>query len=213
MRRLTQFFVPQDRKFFEMLEEQSQNVCNAAVEFNEMINGFNSMSEEELKSRVDRIKKFEHRGDDIVRDITTKLHKSFITPIDREDIHELTNLLDDLLDFLDGFSRKLRRYGIKEIPEKMMKQIEIVDEVIREVDKGVKGLRKARDIDAFCNKVHRLEDDADEVHNQAVAELFSNSRDSVEIIKLKDLYEDLETLTDRGKHIATIIENIVVKHA
>ncbi|MBU1120391.1 MAG: DUF47 family protein [archaeon] len=213
MKRILNFFVPKETKFFGLLEKQSKNVCLGSDEFKSFINSFSSIDEETKKEKAGKIKELELKGDTISKEITDLLHKSFITPIDREDIHELTWLLDDQLDLLNSFSRKIVQFKVKEIPELMLKQAELAYEAIHEVDKAVMALRHEKIVSSFCDRIHAIEEENDAIHNKAVVELFQNSKDAVEIIKLKDLYQDLEILTDRSKDTALVIEGIVVKHA
>lgn len=207
------FFIPQETKFFEMLEVQSGNTCLGADEFKAFISEFSSLDEDAKKERAKSIKEIERKGDRLSKEITDLLHKSFITPLDREDIHALTYLLDDLLDLIDIFSRKLIQFNIGVIPKLMMQQAALVHEVVYEVDKAVKALRHSNRVSVFCDRIRDIEEKGDFIHNKAIGGLFRDSLEPMEIIKLKDLYEDLELLTDRGKDTAKVIEGIVVKHA
>lgn len=213
MKRILDFFLPRERKFYDLLLACSQNSLSAAEKLREFMQGFSSYSEKELVLNSEQIHDLEKKGDEINRQITRELHSTFITPIDREDIHTLANLLDDQADLIDNVTKKLTYYQVKEIEPLMIKQMDLAIEQLHELHSAIEKLEHGHSIEHHHNRVIALEDEADIVHRKAISKLFSDSVPAVEVMKLKDIYETLEILTDKNQHVAIVLESIVIKHA
>jgi hypothetical protein len=169
---------------------------------------------ENLSEKRKQIKETEHRGDEIVHNIYERLRTTFITPIDRDEIGKLASLYDDVLDFIDAVAERLKLYEIKTSTEGMKKFANLVLKSVEEIDVAFGLIHKitAPDIEARCIEVDRLENEADDVLHESVAALFKTD-DAITIIKLKEVYEFLESITDKCEDVVQELRNIVVEYA
>lgn len=203
--------IPKEEKFFEMLQKACQNLSRTAEEFKNLLDNY-----AELDQRVKKLKDLEHEGDIITHEIMDKLNRTFVTPIDREDIHALTSGIDDVLDLIDETASLLRLYHIKKPTPALFKQTQILLKAVEELEKATKSLKdlkNPRRLLDYCIEVNRLENDGDELLGETLAELFEGDWDALEVIKLKEIYEHLEAALDKCEDLAVVIEGIVVKHA
>jgi len=192
-----------------MIEQQSKNVLEGVDALVNMLEHYN-----EIEKKRDRIKHIENEGDKMVHDIFAELNKTFITPIDREDITKLTSSLDDILDNLEAVSERLIIYEIKKPPKYMLEFAQILQKTARNVNEGIHLLRNFKDakqIRGFCRDVNTLENEGDILLRKATADLFTK-KDPIEIIKTKELYDDLEAAIDRCEDVADVIGDILVKY-
>jgi uncharacterized protein len=203
------WLIPQEKHFFDMIEQQSKNVLQGVDALVNMLEHYN-----EIDKKRERIKQIENDGDKMVHDIFSELNKTFITPIDREDITKLTSSLDDILDNLEAVSERLIIYEIKKPPQYMLEFAQILQKTTRNVNEGINLLRnfkEAKQIRAFCKEINTLENEGDILLRKATAELFKK-KDPIEIIKIKELYDDLEAAIDRCEDVADVIGDILVKY-
>ena len=209
---LVNWLLPKEKKFFLMLRDQASNVVDGANEFKNLIDNYNSLSDVKRKELVKKIKEIESKGDNIVHNIIGSLDKAFITPIDKEDIHRLSMLLDDAIDFIYATSIRLTIFKINRIDDNIRKLADIILETVKKIELGVIGVSKLKSMNRFYIDIHTLENKADDIYHEALGDLF-NKKDPIEIIKYREIYEYLENITDRCEDIANVIESIVVKHA
>lgn len=167
---------------------------------------------EQFESISKRIKGVEHECDEITHNVTTKLNKSFITPFDREDIYTLSVALDDVCDYIDAAARVVVLYGIQDVNDHSRRLSVILQKQANEINAAVGMLKKSTGMKQHLLEIQRLENEADEAYYKGIGDLFKNSTDPIEIIKLKELYEILENATDRCESVGNIIESIVLKH-
>ena len=203
------WLIPQEKYFFTMIEQQSKNVLEGVDALVNMLEHYN-----EIEKKRDRITHIENEGDKMVHDIFSELNKTFITPIDREDITKLTSSLDDILDNLEAVSERLIIYEIKKPPKYMLEFAQVLQKTARNVNEGIHLLRNFKDakqIRGFCRDVNTLENEGDILMRKATAELF-NKKDPIEIIKTKELYDHLEAAIDRCEDVADVIGDILVKY-
>ena len=212
MANLVNWLLPKEKKFFLMLKDQASNVVDGASEFKNLIDNYNSLSDVKRKELVKKIKEIESKGDNIVHNIIGSLDKAFITPIDKEDIHRLSMLLDDAIDFIYATSIRLTIFKINRIDDHIRKLADIILETVKKIELGVIGVSKLKSMNRFYIDIHTLENKADDIYHEALGDLF-NKKDPIEIIKYREIYEYLENITDRCEDIANVIESIVVKHA
>ena len=212
MANLVNWLLPKEKKFFLMLRDQASNVVDGANEFKNLIDNYNSLSDVKRKELVKKIKEIESKGDNIVHNIIGSLDKAFITPIDKEDIHRLSMLLDDAIDFIYATSIRLTIFKINRIDDHIRKLADIILETVKKIELGVIGVSKLKSMNRFYIDIHTLENKADDIYHEALGDLF-NKKDPIEIIKYREIYEYLENITDRCEDIANVIESIVVKHA
>ncbi len=204
-----EWIIPQDKIFFNLLEQQSVLVLKAANLFEKMLN------EPELFSEnIKKMKRLEHEGDEIVHQMIHKLHKSFITPIDQEDLAKLTSLYDDVLDYIDSVSNRIFMFEIKKPDEIITKFATIIVKQVEEVNNALKQIRKKKqaEIEEIFKKVHSLENTADDLHDSSIILLFKE-KDPIKIIIMKEIYDFLEEITDKCEDVCLVIQDIVLKNA
>lgn len=203
------WFLPKDSRFLEIFDLASGNIVQAVELFTRML-----QEPKELAARVEELKALEHQGDRYTHETLARLNTSFVTPFDREDIHALATKLDDILDAVDATGHRLLLYGVDQVPDRLVQLAELLLASAREVQKAVVALhdpRRHQEALTCCVEINRLENEADQIHRDALADLFANHRDPVEIIKQKDLFAFLEEATDRCEDVANIIETIIIK--
>jgi len=206
---LKEMLLPRDKVFFQLLEEESRNVLLGAQTLNDMILNFDNLGEKRKQ-----IEKIEHGGDEIVHGIYDRLRTTFITPIDRDEIGKLASLYDDVLDLIDAVAERLNIYEIENATEAMKKFAQLVLKSVEEIHVafGLMHEITAPDIDARCIEVDRLENEADRLLQQSVAGLFK-TEDAITIMKLKEIYEYLESTTDKCEDVVQELRNIVIEYS
>lgn len=210
---LKELLLPQERRFFDLLENQAAHMVKGAEV---LVEGFEQWKTGENLRK--RLKDIEHEGDKLTHDVYEQLNQTFITPIDREDIARLTSALDDVLDFTYATVNHMVLYDIREIPPPLLQSAKILKEQTQHLAWGVGALRNMKDqatLRKHLVEVNRLENEADEVTNQAIADLFreGSGKDVLYVMKMKDIYNYIETATDKGEDCADVIGDIMVKHS
>ena len=204
-----EWIIPQDKIFFDILQEQSELVLKAAQLFKKMLD-----EPENYPTNVKRMKLIEHEGDEIVHRMIHRLHKSFITPIDQEDLANLTSLYDDVLDYIDSVANRLFMFELTK-PDKVIKDFaDIIEKQVIEVNEALKQVRKIKqeDMEKRFKKVHSLENVADDLHDNTMVRLYKG-KDAVKIIIMKEIYDFLEEITDKCEDVCLVIQDIVLKNA
>jgi len=204
-----EWVIPRDDKFFDLLEKQSHNVVAAAEQLVELFDHYDKLTE-----YAKRIEDLEHVGDTFVHDLSMELNRSFITPFDHSDIAALAGRIDDIIDYIDSSAGRMSMYKILKAPPHAKRLAEIILDQVREVDKGVASLRKM-DGGVIQEKrviINRLENEADDLTNRALVELFE-LEDARTIMKLKEVYERLEAATDRCEDASDVLADIATKNA
>ena len=203
--------IPRETKFYDLFEKSAGNLVVAAGKLVDLFDNY-----EGVEAKVKRIKKLEHEGDTITHDIMQSLHRTFVTPIDREDIARLANSMDDVMDFIEAAARTAFLYRIGQPTERARELASIILKVTYKLNEVMPLLRRRDQFKQLleeCVEINRLENEADDVHHAALAELFDNTRDVREIIKWREIYEHMESATDRGEDVANALEAVVLKHA
>jgi len=202
-------FIPKNNNFFEFFDRAANNILSGARVLEELLQNPGDAGE---KSKI--IKDIEHVGDTITHETMKTLNKTFVTPIDREDIHSLICALDDVMDAIDEVADKFYRYKFKTTSEAAQKMAAILLKCAEETVRAATGLEKMdATINHICIEINSLENEADRISNDAIAKLFENEKDPIELIKWKELYEHLEDAADGFEDVANIMEGILVKHA
>ncbi|MFP3898099.1 MAG: DUF47 domain-containing protein [Dehalococcoidia bacterium] len=210
---MARFFTrPRDTEFYDLFEQATANLVTAAGELVHLFEHY-----EDVDANARRLKDLEHQGDIITHEIIQRLHRTFVTPIDREDISLLAHSLDDVMDFIEAAGRTAYLYRIARPTDRAVELARIVARVAGKLNETLPRLRR-RDqykwILKQCVQINSLENEADDVYHAALAELFEVCHlDACEVIKWREIYEHLETATDRGEDIANVLEGIVLKHA
>jgi len=206
--------LPKDDRFFTLFEKDADNLLAAARIFKEMM--VPEISPAERAQKIKKIEELEHKGDEITHQIFQELGSSFITPFDREDVHELTSKLDDILDFLQGAATRINLYRVTKITPEAQQLAVLVHDSIVELHKAIPHLRDLRDVKLMNEclvKINSIENEADDLFERAIANLFDDCKDPIELIKSKELLASLETATDQCEDAANVIESIIVKNA
>ena len=206
---LKEWLIPQDKIFFELLEKQSKLVLEGSNSLHDLLCNY-----KDVEQKRQSIKDLEHSGDDVVHEIQDRLSQTFITPIDREDINILSCLYDDILDFTYTIANKLCAYGIEDIPHPMITFSEIILKSVLALNKSFSNMRNLNQekIEQHSIEVHFLENEGDELLSKTVADLFKQ-KNIITIIKYKELYEDLEKITDICEDVSNLLRDIVLKHS
>lgn len=203
-------FFPKETDFFGMFEKAALNLNRGATLLVEMMEDFSS-SEAKAKAIHD----VEQEGDMLTHEVMRRLNKTFLTPIDREDIHSLVSRLDDVLDLIWASADRATLFKVKEsTPE----AVELSKTILRTTEIITKALSNLKDkkysyIQEHCIEINRLENSADKIYREALAKLFMDVKDPILVIKWKDIYEHLEDASDTCEDVANILEGIVLKHA
>ncbi len=203
-------FIPHETKFLDMFAEIAGNVVEGARVLSDLLHNYDY---EQLPAAVQKIKEIEHRGDDMTHRILIKLHQTFITPFDREDIHELASSLDDVLDFVFSATSRLLTYKITQPSPSAKVLAAIVLKQAEELKKAVALLNKNHHLLEHCVEVNRLENEADQVSREAIGRLFDGDYDPITLLKLKELLEILEEASDKAEDVANVLESVVLKNA
>ncbi|RPI04816.1 MAG: DUF47 domain-containing protein [Ignavibacteriae bacterium] len=210
--KILKMLLPHDENFYNLLEESAQNLIKAGKELKTLpLCKTHAQRVEAAK----RIKDIEHDGDNVTHKIFSELNSTFVTPIDREDIHELASALDDILDHIDGCANRFVLYKITRVPKAVVQLIDVLVLSMDELKNGVHLLRNLNEVEKFkasFTKVNQYENEADDIFDQAVADLFDKEKDPVQIIKLKEVFVGLETATDKCEDAANVLEGILIKH-
>jgi predicted phosphate transport protein (TIGR00153 family) len=208
------FFVPKDHSFYPLFEEDAKNLVKATELLREQM----SATDQEVHDKIHKdIKEIEHIGDDITDRSFQALNKSFITPFDREDIHELTASIDDVVDSIDGVSRRICLYKPKKLMDVYKEMAELIHEAALEISICVHSLNDVaankKEILQACNKVKEIEHKTDEYYYVAVAELFEKEKDAAELLKNNKILEILERTVDEEEDVTDVIRAILIKMA
>jgi hypothetical protein len=205
-------FIPKENRFFFLLHQSAMNIQQVAIKIQDLLNNFDN-----VEAKVQEIKDLENFGDDIIHDITRSLHRTFVTPIDREDILALAGSLDDVVDAIDEAAHYVMEYQIEEPTEHSRTLAAIIvqcaDELVRAMSLLSTRGSKLRNILPIAIEINRLENVADKIAAQARNELFSEDFELKQVLKWRDIYDDLEQATDRAEDAADVLEGIVLKNS
>ena len=204
-------FIPKEREFFDLFEKSTQNMLEAARELNKMV-----CTWENINESVDRINDLEHEGDTITHTIMAQLHRTFVTPFDRQDMAQLSLTLDDVTDFIYAAASGMLRYKLDRSSQRAKELTDIIVEASAEVQKAILLLRHRADLKKVlkcCVEINRLENVADGVFHSAQAELFDDTTDMAQVIKWREIYEYMESATDRCEDVSNVLEGVALKYA
>ena len=207
---LRELLIPQDKIFFDLFEQQAGIVKEAAAKLVILTEDFTN-----VKEKRQGIEQLEHQGDQVTHDIYEQLNRTFITPLDPEEISRLASTLDEVLDYIDGATEKMFFYGIETTDVHMIELAKLIHMQTAELESAIKGIRSIKNpkyIEERCIEVNRLENLADDVLAHAVTDLF-RTQHAITIIKLKDIYEHLETATDYCEDVANVLSDIAIRHS
>jgi hypothetical protein len=200
--------LPRTEKFFHFFIEQAGLIHQAAQTFRKAVeNGPSTMHEAEVA-----IARLEQKGDEIIHEVFTRLNQTFITPIDPEDIHSLASHMDDVLDALEEAAHRVVAYKIPQIPTPVIEVSRILENCAVVLQKAFAALAEDQPLLEHAIEINRLEDQADHLIRAAIADLFEQEKDPITLIKLKEIYEYLESATDYCEDVADALQNVIVKN-
>jgi predicted phosphate transport protein (TIGR00153 family) len=206
--------MPKEERFHELLGQDTRNLAAAADLFSQIAN---SSDLEQRRALLEKLEEIEHEGDRLTRLVFDALNSTFITPFDREDIRSITTDLDDILDYLEASARSLVLFELAESPDGLRRFAEILVEMVRDIDlltHLIWDMGNAAEMWKRIMRMSELENDADAIYHQLIAELFRrNGRDPIEILKWKEIYEGLENACDQCKDYTHVIGNLLVKNS
>jgi predicted phosphate transport protein (TIGR00153 family) len=208
------FFLPKEPKFCILLRQMAEVSAEAAILMLECVK---NVEHEAVDEMAKKIKAYEKKGDNTLITIFNELNTTFITPFDREDIHALANVLDDLMDFINSCAKKIVLFRPKHLPESTLALAQCVDKASDIVLSAVNQLfnikKNAKNLSKLVNELHEIENNADDIYEEFLSDLFANEKDSIEVIKLKEILHELERATDAAEDVGKIIKTIIVKYA
>lgn len=205
------FILPRETKFFDYMIQHAECFYDAAYTFKELIFHIEDLKEDDIKKKIMIIHDYESKGDEIEHKIIDELNKTFITPIDREDIHTLAINIDRAIDILNSISRKIEIYQIHKIPSHIFKFAELILHMGEMLKNLIHELKGKRNIESIQFNMHKTENEADELFQKCLAELFTLKQDPVDIIRYKEVYEHLESIVDSVDYIGKLVRGIIVK--
>jgi uncharacterized protein len=206
---------PREVEFFDLLEKQAGVVNKAAITLARCLESKPAF--DRIVAMCEQVHTAEHEGDDIVHQLMDRLNKTFLTPLDREDIYALCTRLDDVLDYIDAVAKRLVTFKIDSLTPQAIELVRIIECAAAEVEAGIRLLRNLKrheEIVRQCARINQLENDADQVLREALNRLFNDeAHDPIYVIKWKDLYEHMELATDKCEDVANVIETVLVKYS
>jgi len=200
--------VPRDNYFFKEFISLAEEVRSGSRVLKQMI-----ASDPPDISKVELIKEIEHACDRCTRAIIDRLNRTFVTPLDREDIHALASSLDDVMDAIDAAAAVIRLYKIAHVRAGAKRLVDIVCDSTDGITQALQALERRDGVLEMAARIKQLEHEADRVHQDAIVELFDQERDPIAVIKWKEIFDFLEAATDRCEDVANLLEGVVVKHA
>ncbi len=201
--------LPRDQEFFIIFEKASQNILDGAELLKELLDNF-----DDVKEKARQIEEIEHKGDSFTHELVKKLNITFITPIDREDILNLASAIDDVIDLIHAAATRLVLYKVTEVTPQAKELGFLILKATRELHRGISRLStQMSEVYEHCVEVNSLENEADRVCRDAIAFLFEHEKDPIAVLKWKEIYETLETATDRAEDAANVLESVALKNA
>jgi predicted phosphate transport protein (TIGR00153 family) len=205
---LLQRFMPHEEGFFDLFAKQADNVVVGAKALQQMLSQYTGVPEQ-----VQSVKAIEHEGDEITHGILTKLNQTFITPFDREDIHELCSQIDDVIDLIDAAASRFVLYRVDKVREGTLDLVKVLVSASVEVSAAVHSLSSPEKALKHCIEINRYENESDRICRTLIAKLFDEETNPVQIIKWKEIFEVIETAVDKCEDVANVIEGVILKSA
>ena len=200
--------LPRDEKFYDLFTELAKRLTASATMLQEMF-----QNPGQLDAKVSGIKALEHEADNLTHDIIDRIDRTFVTPFDREDIHQLASELDEVVDFIDGTARRAQIFRVQRIRPPAIVLSEVLSRAASAVEEGVRDMKNAKHVYAVSEKLKVLEEEGDAVYHDAMGKLFAEGGDALEVIKWKDLYDKLEDALDQCEDVGNVLQSIALKNA
>ena len=200
--------IPRDQEFFTLFDQLATHLVNASRLLRELFD-----NPARLQQQIRAIKEVEHKADELTHEINARIDRSFVTPFDREDIHALSTRLDDVIDLLDGTARRAEIFHIGDVRDPARKLCALIVEATEHLQRGVKGIKRTKDVNACAIEVKRIEELGDSVYHDAVGELFQGKPDPLDVIRWKEIYDRLEHAIDSCMGVVHTLQSISLKNA
>jgi predicted phosphate transport protein (TIGR00153 family) len=200
--------VPQKREFFDLFNQAAANAVEISQKLTDLLNDF----PENQDARMRDIKELEHLGDRLTHELVDLINRTFVTPFDRDDMYRLAGVLDDICDHVDDSAEKITLYGVREVRPQARRQAEVIQRAAGKLSEAIARLEGFKDSKRQLIELRELEDEGDRIAREAIAELFSGGVDAIELIRWKDIHEQLEEAVDACENAADVLEAILVKN-
>ena len=207
--------MPREPRFFNLFDRHAEQVVAASAVLTELLRGF-TREEDKREQRISRILELEHQADRVTHETVALLHSTFVTPLDREDIHRLISSMDDVLDLIQDTAESFQLYDIRNLTPEACELADLVHQCCLQMQQAVhllSDMGQSGQILKLCNEIDRLESEADRVMRSGLSKLFREEGDVRQLIKLETVYELLESATDRCEDVANVIEGVVLENA
>jgi hypothetical protein len=203
-----QRFMPRDGDFFALFQKQAENIVSGAQAFTKMLEHYTGVPEQ-----VQSIKAIEHQGDEITHLIFRKLNQTFITPFDREDMHELCSTMDDVIDLIDAAASRFVLYRVDSVRPGTIELTKVLSAATAELSSAIHAMESPDKALHCIIEINRLENESDRICRTLIAQLFEEEKDPVQIIKWKEIFEVIETAVDKCEDVSNVIESVILKNA
>src|SRR5919197_664989 len=201
--------LPREEEFFDLFIEVANRNNEAGQHLRELF----TAPPERRTPHVEAIKRLEHEADQVTHEVVNRLDRTFITPLDREDIHQLASDLDDVMDAMDGTARRSQIFRLGAAPEGVKQLTDVIERMVAVLAEGVGRLKKGDDVMRYCIEAKQLEEEGDALYHDALGRLFDTEKSAIEVIKWKEIYDTLERTLDESEDVANVLESITLKHA
>ena len=201
--------LPREEEFFDLFVAVADRNKEAARHLRELFEA----SPDRRTPHVEALKRLEHEADQLTHEVVNRLDRTFITPLDREDIHQLASDLDDVMDAMDGTARRAQIFRVGAAPAGVKQLTEVIERMVGVLAEGVGRLKKGDDVMRYCIAAKQLEEEGDAIYHDALGLLFDAEKNALELIKWKEIYDNLERTLDQSEDVANVLESITLKHA
>ena len=201
--------LPRQEEFFDLFVEVANRNKEAAGRLRDLF----AAAPERRAAHVQAIKELEHEADQVTHEVVNRLDRTFITPLDREDIHHLASHLDDVMDQMDGTARRTAIFHLGVAPAGVTQLVDVIERMMAVLAEAVGRLRKGDDVLKYCIEAKKLEEEGDGLYHAVLGDLFNKETNAIEVIKWKEIYDHLETTLDKADDVANVLESITIKHA
>lgn len=200
--------IPRDEQFYDLFQQLASRLTRAATLLNQLFREPQRRSE-----HVQAIKAAEHEADGITHEIIDRLDRTFITPFDREDIHQLASKLDEVVDLLDGAARRVEIFQITEVHPPAVRLSEVVVRAAAQIEDAVKHMKDGKIVSVKANELKKLEEEGDAIYHESMGALFRDTHDAITVIKWKELYDKVEDALDEAEDVTNVLQSIALKNA
>jgi uncharacterized protein len=201
--------LPREEEFFDLFTEVATRNKEAVEHLRQLFQA----APDRRTPYVEAIKRLEHEADQVTHEVVNRLDRTFITPLDREDIHQLASHLDDVMDAMDGTARRTQIFRLGVAPQGVLRLIDVLARMMGVLWEAVSRLKKGNDVMKYAVEAKQLEEEGDSIYHEALGQLFEKERDAIELIKWKEIYDNLEGTLDQAEDVANVVESITIKHA